>query len=97
MSPLPEMSPDDQLKARYRFLMALLIDRGVLTNKRYSTGVWSLQGIYGVDDSGLRGAGTSPEEAIDNAILAARLNPADALTHWRDTHEQISPPLPPLV
>lgn len=55
---------------RYRFLLGLLIDRGVI--HRYPSGTWVLRGIYGVDDSGLRGAGTTPEQAIDNAIIAAK-------------------------
>ncbi len=56
---------------RYRFLLTMLIDRGVI--HQYPNGTFVLRGIYGVDDSGLRGAGTSPEQAIDNAIIAARV------------------------
>jgi hypothetical protein len=89
-TPAPAAQSDErEALTRYRFLMALLIDHGVLTNSRYPNGVWSLQGIYGIDDSGLRGAGRTAEEAIDNAIAAAKLDPADKLTHWRATHETL--------
>ena len=89
-APAQEPVTTAEVSARYRFLMALLIDRGVLTDRRYSNGTWSLQGIALVDDSGLRGAGRTPEEAIDNAIEMARLNPNDRRTKWRETHEQIA-------
>lgn len=55
---------------RYRFLLRLLIKRGVV--HQYENGTWVLRGIYGVDDSGLRGAGKTPNEAIDNAMMAER-------------------------
>ena len=62
------MNADDDLR-RYRFLLAFLIERGVI--HQYDNGTWVLRGIYGVDDSGLRGAGTTPEQALDNAITAS--------------------------
>lgn len=80
---------DDAAEARdkrYNFLLGFLIERGVLTDKRYHNGTWSLQGIYGVDDSGLRGAGLSPEEAIDNAIVMANLDPEASRKFWSETH-----------
>lgn len=73
-------------QARYRFLLGFLIERGVLTDKRYGTGTWCLRGVYGVDDSGLKGAGRSPEEALDNAIVAANLDPVAAQKFWSEPH-----------
>ena len=75
---------------RYRFLLGLLIERGVLTNQRYAEGTWCLRGIYGVDDSGLKGAGRTPEEAVSNAILAQSLDPKTAMKFWSDTHLALS-------
>jgi hypothetical protein len=77
-------------EARYRFLLGFLIERGVLTDQRYRNGTWCLRGIYGVDDSGLKGAGRTPEEAIDNAIVAANLDPVAAEKFWQQTHEAIA-------
>lgn len=66
---------------RYRFLLAMLIDRGVLRQHdriRQPDGTlgngWILHGIYGVDDSGdYRGwSHLGPEDAIDSAIIATR-------------------------
>ena len=73
-------------RARYRFLLGFLIERGVLTDKRYGSGTWCLRGVYGVDDSGLKGAGRSPEEALDNAIVATNLDPGAAQKFWSETH-----------
>lgn len=82
---------DVRAEIRYNFLVNLLIDRGVLKNKRYSNGTWSLQGIYGVDDSGLRGAGLSPEQAIDNAIVMSRIipNTKEWDKKWTETFDAI--------
>jgi hypothetical protein len=63
------MSEDNE--ARYRFLLDLLIDRGVIY--RYQNQTWVLRGIYGVDNSGLRGAGPTIAQCLDNAIEAARV------------------------
>lgn len=82
---------------RYRFLLGFLIERGVLTDKRYNNGTWSLQGIYGVDDSGLRGAGRTPEEAIDNAMVAVNLNSVEAQRFWSQTHAALAPTPQPLA
>lgn len=80
----------ERLKAvekRYQFLVGFLIEKGVLTNKRYSNGTWVLRGVYGVDDSGLKGAGSTPEQAIDNAITVHQLLSPEAIEKfWRDTH-----------
>ncbi len=81
-------------EARYRFLLGFLIERGVLTDKRYNNGTWSLQGIYGVDDSGLRGAGRTPEEALDNAMIAVNLDPQAKEKFWRETHAALARPAP---
>lgn len=70
----------EDIERRYRFLLAFLLERGVLD--QYSNGIWRLRGIYGVDDSGLKGAGRTPEEAIDNAIVAVNLDPASAEKFW---------------
>jgi hypothetical protein len=75
---------------RYKFLLGFLIEKGVLTNKRYNNGVWCLRGVYGVDDSGLRGAGRNPEEAIDNAIIADGLDIIRAEKFWNTTHQSIN-------
>lgn len=75
---------------RYQFLIGFLIERGVLTEKRYRNGTWSLQGIALVDDSGLRGAGRTPEEALDNAIVASSLDPEAAANFWRATNEALA-------
>ena len=83
------MSQND-IEQRYRFLLAFLIEKGVLTNQRYSNGTWVLRGVYGVDDSGLKGAGRTAEEAIDNAIIANQLDPAAAGKFWQQTHEAIA-------
>lgn len=70
--------------------MSLLKERTVLNNTRYGPGIWSLQGIYGVDDSGRRGAGTTPEEAIDNAIEASKLDdPRERREHWNKTFKTL--------
>lgn len=83
------MSQTD-IEQRYRFLLAFLIEKGVLTNQRYSNGTWVLRGVYGVDDSGIKGAGLTPEQAIDNAIIANQLDPAAASKFWQKTHEVIA-------
>ena len=88
----PAAPVQEPVEKRYRFLLGLLIERGVLTNTRYSNGTWVLQGIYGVDDSGIRGAGLNPEQAIDNAIVAHGLDPATAAKFWQDTHNAIATP-----
>jgi hypothetical protein len=72
---------------RYRFLLSFLLERGVLN--RYDNGVWRLRGIYGVDDSGLKGAGRTPEEALDNAIVAVNLDPVAADKFWRSSCEAV--------
>ena len=85
-----ELSGSEEIHKRYRFLLGLLIERGVLTDKRYPNGTWALRGIYGVDDSGLRGAGRTPEEAIDNAIVAQSLDPEAFQKFWATTHEALN-------
>ncbi|MDP2074601.1 hypothetical protein [Hydrogenophaga sp.] len=92
-TPQPASEPDlSNLNAddRYRFLLGFLIEKGVLTNKRYDNGTWILRGVYGVDDSGLKGAGRTPEEALDNAIIAAQLDPVAAGKFWQDTHAALA-------
>jgi|JI10StandDraft_1071094.scaffolds.fasta_scaffold71389_3 hypothetical protein len=78
MSGLPPVCTESE---RYRFLLAMLIDRGVLRKHdrvRQPDGSigpgWGLHGIYGVDDSGeYRGwSHLGPENAIDSAIAALR-------------------------
>lgn len=69
---------DEKWKRRYNFLLNMLIEKGVLNNTRYNNGTWVLQGMYGIDDSGLMGAGTSPEQAIDNAIMMSSMTVDDA-------------------
>lgn len=86
----PGEAATTDLVKRYNFLLGFLIERGVLTDKRYRNGTWSLQGIYGVDDSGLRGAGRTPEEALDNAIVAVNLEPTAARKFWSDTHAALA-------
>ena len=82
------MSATD-MQARYRFLLGWLLERGVLA--QYPNGTWVLRGIYGVDDSGLRGAGRTPEEALDNAVVAARLlTTKEREQLWQDTHAGIA-------
>lgn len=66
---LAAQAANDANGARYRFLLELLLEKGVL--HQYTEHTWVLRGIYGVDDSGMRGVGTSPEMAIDNAIKAS--------------------------
>ena len=66
-----------------------MIERGVLTNRRYSNGTWVLRGIYGVDDSGIKGAGLSAEEAVDNAIIANALDHVAADKFWQATHSAL--------
>jgi hypothetical protein len=77
-SETPQATDADQWKRRYNYLLNMLIEKGVLTNTQYSNGTWVLRGIYGIDDSGLMGAGRSPEEAIDNSITMATLTARDA-------------------
>lgn len=72
---------------RYHYLLGFLIEKGVLTDARYGNGTWCLRGVYGVDDSGLKGAGRTPEEAIDNAITATSLDPVAADRFWSATHQ----------
>lgn len=72
---------------RYRFLLSFLLDRGVL--HRHKNGVWRLRGIYGVDDSGLKGAGRTPEEALDNAIVAVNLDPVAAEKFWQKSCDEV--------
>jgi hypothetical protein len=76
-----------QDEQRYRFLLSFLLDRGVL--HRHDNGAWRLRGIYGVDDSGLKGAGRTPEEALDNAIVAVNLDPTAAAKFWRESCERV--------
>ncbi len=78
---------DEQWKRRYNYLLTFLIDKGVMTNTRYDNGTWVLRGIYGVDDSGLMGAGKSPEEAIDNAITMSTMDPAFAERFRQGIHQ----------
>lgn len=75
---------------RYRFLLGWLIERGVITNTRYDNGTWVMRGIYGVDDSGLKGAGISPEQAIDNAIIAHGLDQKSSDEFWKETQAAIT-------
>lgn len=66
---------------RYEFLIELLRDRGVLhqyTDDRR----WVLRGIYGVDDSGIRGVGDTIDAALDDAINARN----DISKKWLDTN-----------
>ena len=89
-----ELAKQDTEK-RYRFLLGWLIERGVITNTRYDNGTWVMRGIYGVDDSGLKGAGISPEQAIDNAIIAHGLDQKSSNEFWKETHAAIvQPPAP---
>lgn len=82
--------PIQDTEKRYRFLLGWLIERGVITNTRYHNGTWVMRGIYGVDDSGLKGAGISPEQAIDNAIIAHGLGQKSSDEFWKETQAAIT-------
>lgn len=81
---------EDTWKQRYHYLLSMLIEKEVLTNKRYRSGTWVLRGIYGIDDSGLMGAGRTPEEAIDNAITMHKLDPVKAEQFRQTVHKDIN-------
>ncbi len=78
-----------EAERRYHYLLGFLIEKGVLTDARYGNGTWVLRGIYGIDDSGLNGAGRTAEEAIDNAILMSSMDPAAAEKHRQAVHAGI--------
>lgn len=85
---MTEESKEDihAIKRRYNYLLSWLVEKNVLTNQRYGNGTWVLRGIYGIDDSGLNGAGRTAEEAIDNAITMTYLDPVQAEEYRQSIH-----------
>lgn len=92
MSQEKERDAPSRIEARYRFLLGFMIEKGILTNKRYDNGTWVLRGVYGVDDSGLNGAGRTAEEAVDNAIIAHQLDEASAERFRQAVHAALASP-----